>query len=219
MNDTSWIPSNNSSTSVRCQIFPCLSLLSTHTAFISTEGRHSINIGMTFCFDNNFYFEDHLMVSLTPICVQCYNNCGVKVRICVVTEVYCPIQSIKHSAFWHHFSWGDLFCNRFHIDPTKELFQLISIVFDFIIWLFHRTLYNKLKSTLRNSMDDKNGPQNHQETSTIETVGKFFEQNLQQIAHTNTTINRFLSAFIDHVRKTNISYLFLFDIYLMNNYF
>lgn len=68
-------------------------------------------------------------------------------------------------------------------------------------------------------MDDKNGPQNHQETSTIETVGKFFEQNLQQIAHTNTTINRFLSAFIDHVRKTNISYLFLFDIYLMNNYF
>lgn len=48
-------------------------------------------------------------------------------------------------------------------------------------------------------MDEKNGPQNHQQTSTIETVSKFFEQNLQQIAHTNTTINRFLSAFIDHV--------------------
>lgn len=48
-------------------------------------------------------------------------------------------------------------------------------------------------------MDEKNGPQNHQQTSAIETVSKFFEQNLQQIADTNTTINRFLSAFIDHV--------------------
>lgn len=48
-------------------------------------------------------------------------------------------------------------------------------------------------------MEDKNGPQNHQQKSTIETVSKFFEQNLQQIADTNTTINRFLSAFIDHV--------------------
>lgn len=50
-------------------------------------------------------------------------------------------------------------------------------------------------------MDEKDGPQNHQQISEIETVSKFFEQNLQQIAHTNTTINRFLSAFIDHVRK------------------
>lgn len=48
-------------------------------------------------------------------------------------------------------------------------------------------------------MDEKNGPQNHQQASAIETVSKFFEQNLQQIADTNTTINRFLSAFIDHV--------------------
>lgn len=48
-------------------------------------------------------------------------------------------------------------------------------------------------------MEEKNGPQNHQQIPTVETVGKFFEQNLQQIAHTNTTINRFLSAFIDHV--------------------
>lgn len=56
-----------------------------------------------------------------------------------------------------------------------------------------------MKSTLRQTMDEQNGPQSHQQASTIETVGKFFEQNLQQIAHTNTTINRFLSAFIDHV--------------------
>lgn len=34
--------------------------------------------------------------------------------------------------------------------------------------------------------------------------GKFFEQNLQQIAHANTTINRFLSAFIDHVSGARI---------------
>lgn len=50
-------------------------------------------------------------------------------------------------------------------------------------------------------MEEKNGPQNYQENPAIETVGKFFEQNLQQIAHTNTTINRFLSVFIDHVRE------------------
>lgn len=49
-------------------------------------------------------------------------------------------------------------------------------------------------------MEEKDGPQNYQQSPAIETVGKFFEQNLHQIAHTNTTINRFLSAFIDHVR-------------------
>lgn len=88
---------------------------------------------------------------------------------------------------------------------VRWCFYLYHPVFVYSIWfLFYiacRTLYNKLKSTLRKSMDEKDGPQNHQQTSTIETVSKFFEQNLQQIAHTNTTINRFLSAFIDHVRK------------------
>lgn len=49
-------------------------------------------------------------------------------------------------------------------------------------------------------MEDQNGPQNYQQNQPVATVGKFFEQYLQQIAHTNTTINRFLSAFIDHVR-------------------
>lgn len=48
-------------------------------------------------------------------------------------------------------------------------------------------------------MEEKNGPQNYQQNVPVETIGKFFEQNLQQIANTNTTINRFLSAFIDHV--------------------
>lgn len=73
----------------------------------------------------------------------------------------------------------------------KPLLKLYSI---------SRSLYNKLKSTLRKSMEEKDGPQNYQQSPAIETVGKFFEQNLHQIAHTNTTINRFLSAFIDHVR-------------------
>lgn len=50
-------------------------------------------------------------------------------------------------------------------------------------------------------MEEKDGPQNYQQNLPVETVGKFFEQNLQEIAHTNTTINRFLSAFIDHVRS------------------
>lgn len=58
-------------------------------------------------------------------------------------------------------------------------------------------------------MDEKNGPQNHQQTTAIETVSKFFEQNLQQIAHTNTTINRFLSAFIDHVNQIFSVFLLL----------
>lgn len=57
-------------------------------------------------------------------------------------------------------------------------------------------------------MEEKNGPQNYQQNQPVETVGKFFEQNLEQIAHTNTTINRFLSAFIDHVRKC---FLFFFS--------
>ncbi|XP_055326927.1 meckelin [Sitodiplosis mosellana] len=73
--------------------------------------------------------------------------------------------------------------------------------FCFLAPLQLRTLYNKLKSTLRKSMEEKNGPQNYQQNQPVETVGKFFEQNLEQIAHTNTTINRFLSAFIDHGLK------------------
>ncbi|XP_031629112.1 meckelin [Contarinia nasturtii] len=85
-----------------------------------------------------------------------------------------------------------------------------------------RALYNKLKSTLRKSTEDKNGPQNYQQNQNQpdETVGKFFEQNLQQIAHTNTTINRFLSAFIDHglkdldyiiQEKSIVEYIFDFE--------
>lgn len=59
-------------------------------------------------------------------------------------------------------------------------------------------------------MEEKNGPQNYQQNSNqpVETVGKFFEENLEQIAHTNTTINRFLSAFIDHVRKRFVLFFF-----------
>lgn len=82
--------------------------------------------------------------------------------------------------------------------------------FCFLAPLQLRTLYNKLKSTLRKSMEEKNGPQNYQQNQPIETVGKFFEQNLQQIAHTHTTINRFLSAFIDHVRFFLFQYSFFF---------
>lgn len=48
-------------------------------------------------------------------------------------------------------------------------------------------------------MEQKGGPQNFKQNTGIETIVKFHEPNLQQIAHTNTTINRFLSAFIDHV--------------------
>lgn len=48
-------------------------------------------------------------------------------------------------------------------------------------------------------MEEKNGPQNYQQNAGIEAIAKFNEPNLQQIADTNTTINRFLSAFIDHV--------------------
>lgn len=54
-------------------------------------------------------------------------------------------------------------------------------------------------------MEDNNGPRYYQQNQNDETVGKFQEQNLHQIAQTNTTINRFLSAFIDHV----ISILFI----------
>lgn len=56
---------------------------------------------------------------------------------------------------------------------------------------------------MHSTIDQSNGPQNYQQNSSIETIVKFQESNLQQIAHTNTTINRFLSAFIDHVRLTN----------------
>lgn len=48
-------------------------------------------------------------------------------------------------------------------------------------------------------MEDNNGPKYYQQNQNEEAVGKFQEQNLHQIAQTNTTINRFLSAFIDHV--------------------
>lgn len=64
------------------------------------------------------------------------------------------------------------------------------------------TFYNKLKATLQKPLQQTNGPQKCHENG-IEVNGKFFEQNLQQIAHANTTINRFLSAFIDHVRVTS----------------
>lgn len=60
------------------------------------------------------------------------------------------------------------------------------------------TFYNKLKATLQKPLQQANGPQKCHESG-IEVNGKFFEQNLQQIAQANTTINRFLSAFIDHV--------------------
>lgn len=69
------------------------------------------------------------------------------------------------------------------------------------IMLFHfsfRTLYDKLKATLRKPIHDLIGPHNYRQNG-IESNGKFYEQNLQQIANANTTINRFLSAFIDHV--------------------
>lgn len=68
----------------------------------------------------------------------------------------------------------------------------------------HRSLYDKLKATLHKSVEGNDGAANYQqshlkETPAGESIGKFQEQNLQQIAQTNTTINRFLTAFIDHV--------------------
>lgn len=68
-----------------------------------------------------------------------------------------------------------------------------------MIGKFHfSTFYTKLKATLQKPLQPTNGPQKCHENG-IDVNGKFFEQNLQQIAHANTTINRFLSAFIDHV--------------------
>lgn len=61
-----------------------------------------------------------------------------------------------------------------------------------------RILYNKLKISLQQSANVKFGPQNHHEND-IETAADFSKANLNQIANGNTTINRFLSAFIDHV--------------------
>lgn len=58
--------------------------------------------------------------------------------------------------------------------------------------------------SLHKSVEGNDGAAQYQqshlkETPAAESIGKFQEQNLQQIAQTNTTINRFLSAFIDHV--------------------
>lgn len=56
-------------------------------------------------------------------------------------------------------------------------------------------LYDKLINPLQNLL--KNGPESHQ---TIEFEHKYYEQSLEKTASVYYNINRFLSAFIDHVR-------------------
>lgn len=67
----------------------------------------------------------------------------------------------------------------------------------------YRSLYNKLKTNLQSSIVDSNGLQSHQQNGIEVVSGKWNENHLKQIAHANTTINRFLSAFIDHVNDGN----------------
>lgn len=60
-----------------------------------------------------------------------------------------------------------------------------------------RSLYDKLKAALQKSVRDHNRPVHMQLKN---ANGKCYEQDLQQIAHAYTMVNRFLTAFIDHVR-------------------
>lgn len=57
-----------------------------------------------------------------------------------------------------------------------------------------RVLYDKLITPLHSLL--KNGPENHH---TLELGQKFYEQSLEKTASVYNNINRFLSAFIDHV--------------------
>lgn len=57
-----------------------------------------------------------------------------------------------------------------------------------------RTLYDKMIIPLQNLL--KNGPESHH---TLEVGHKSYEQSLEKIASVYYNINRFLSAFIDHV--------------------
>ncbi len=57
-----------------------------------------------------------------------------------------------------------------------------------------RVLYDKMITPLHNLL--KNGPESHH---TLELGHKFYEQNLEKTATVYYNINRFLSAFIDHV--------------------
>lgn len=172
MNGTSTMPFSNSSMCALCPIYPYSYSQSMRTDTTCTE--------------------DLRMVSPIPICAQCCSNYGVKVRICVAIVVCCPIPSIKHSAFWHRFN-----CSKYQIKNNKiALFSFFF--FHCQVAFLSSTFYKKLKATLQKPLQQPNGPQKCHENG-IEVNGKFFEQNLQQIAHANTTINRFLSAFIDHV--------------------
>lgn len=130
-------------------------------------------------------------VSPTPTCAPCCSNCDEKVKTCAAIVDCCPIRSIKHFVFWHRFNYSNC-------QPTCER-NKVHLGYDLMIGDFRfSTFYTKLKATLQKPLQPTNGPQKCHENG-IEVNGKFFEQNLQQIAHANTTINRFLSAFIDHV--------------------
>lgn len=61
-----------------------------------------------------------------------------------------------------------------------------------------RVLYDKLITPLHNLL--KNGPESHHN---LELGQKFYEQSLEKTASVYYNINRFLSAFIDHVSLTS----------------
>lgn len=130
------------------------------------------------------------MVLPTPICVRCCYNCDAKATTCADTAAFYQILNTNHSVFSRHFSWGTL-----HYSGNN--FPSASSIFIEPRHFFCRVLYNKLKSSLREPIDKIN--QANYPESSIEANGKNYEQNLQQMAQAQTTINRFLSAFIDHV--------------------
>lgn len=88
---------------------------------------------------------------------------------------------------------GDNMCGHRGLLPNSE-----HQSFCFLAPLQLRVLYDKLKAALQPNAHAM--PPNFGDNS-IEATGKTYEQNLQQMAQAQTTINRFLSAFIDHGLK------------------
>lgn len=99
---TSAMPSSNLSMCVPCRTYQCSCLRSTPTVIMCTV--------------------DHRMVSPTPTCARCCSNCDAKAKICAAIVDFCPIQSIKHSAFWHRFNYS----KRRHVLDIIEYTLYIS---------------------------------------------------------------------------------------------
>lgn len=125
------------------------------------------------------------MVSLILTCVRWYSNWNVKKTTYAVIGDCCPVQSNKRTVFKRQKIWGIWNGVAICLKRPWGKSKLIS---------FHRVLYDKMIIPLQNLL--KNGPESHH---TFEVGHKLYEQSLEKIASVYYNINRFLSAFIDHV--------------------